>query len=74
MKVKTFGVNITLFIKAYINFSKVIPLYLIKPIAAKGTAPIMHIQDKISIPNNGLNTKYRITAIIHAKTEKNKLS
>ena len=38
--------------------------------AAKGTAPIIHIQDKISIPNNGLNTKYRITAIIQAKAEK----
>ena len=42
---------------------------LIKPIAVKGTAPIIHIQDNISIPNNGLNTKYRITAIMHAKPE-----
>lgn len=37
---------------------------------ANGTAPKMHTQLKVSIPQNGFKIKYKITATIQAKTEK----
>ena len=41
-----------------------------KPIAAKGAAPRMHIHETVSMPTTGFNMKYSSTAIPTARTEK----
>ena len=46
------------------------PLYLIKPIAAKGNAPKMHTQLRVSMPKYGRRRKYKPTATPQARTEK----
>ena len=45
-----FGMINSDFIHAQTNCSAVIPLYLIKPNAAKGEAPKIHIQLNVSVP------------------------
>ena len=48
----------------------VIPLYLIKPIAAKGNAPKIQTQLRVSVPNRGRRRKYKPIATPQARTEK----
>ena len=57
-------------IQAQANCSAVIPLYLIKPIAAKGNAPKIQTQLSVSVPNRGRRRKYKPTATPQARTEK----
>ena len=52
------------------NCSAVIPLYLINPIAAKGNAPKIQTQLRVSVPNRGRSRKYKLTATPQARTEK----
>ena len=52
------------------NCSAVIPLYLINPIAAKGNAPKIQTQLRVSVPNRGRRRKYKHTATPQARTEK----
>ena len=68
-----FGIRNSLLIHAHTNFSAVIPLYLMKPSAAKGAAAKMHIHDTVSVPTYGFSRKYTPTATVHAKTENNSL-
>ena len=50
--------------------SAFIPLYLTKPISAKGAAPRMHTQLRVSVPKCGRRIKYSPTATPQASTEK----
>ena len=57
-------------IHAHKNCSAVIPLYLTKPIRAKGAAPKIHIQLSVSVLKWGRSRKYKPTATPQARTEK----
>ena len=50
-KVSFFGIRNSDLNQAHTNFSAVIPLYLMKPRAAKGAAPKIHIHDTVADTN-----------------------
>ena len=52
------------------NCSAVIPLYFTKPIIAKGEAPKIHTQLRVSVPKCGRSRKNRPTATPQARAEK----
>ena len=50
LNVNFFGIKNSDFKKATKNLSAVIPLYVMNPSAAKGTAPKIHTQETVSNP------------------------
>ena len=57
-------------IHAHASCSAVIPLYLTKPITAKGAAPRIYTQLSVSIPKYGRRIKYSPIATLQASKEK----